>query len=98
MVAPTPRASIRTAVAVKPGDLRSCRKTNFKSSKSERIGASSWITYIDSIFVARLRSCGMGSERRQITLIRARSAYRRSRTGGNDKGKPRSNLESRVRK
>ena len=30
------------AVSVKPGDLRSCRKTNFKSSKSERIDASSW--------------------------------------------------------
>src|SRR5882724_7817027 len=41
VVAPIPKASISTAVAVKPGDCLNCRKTNFKSRKNERMGGSS---------------------------------------------------------
>ena len=34
MVAPMPKASISTAVAVNPGDLRSCRIANLRSNKN----------------------------------------------------------------
>src|SRR5579862_7969988 len=54
VVAPRPKASMSTAVAVKAGDCLNCRKTNRKSRKNERIRApqQSLLLALDSTFLA----------------------------------------------
>src|SRR4029077_6224452 len=43
LVAPIPRARVRTVTIVNPGDFRSCRKVNFKSFISFRAECNNWI-------------------------------------------------------